>query len=124
MNQLVKPIFNSYITKNFKWSELLKSQTAVRLGLEGEQYVISIEVYNNLKRLFEEFMQPLRDRLGFPIPLSSVYRSMSLNKKIKGSITSQHCKGQASDIDMDTLDCQYTNADLFNFIKNNFMKIQ
>jgi hypothetical protein len=56
---------------------------------------------------------------GVPIHISSGYRSEALNKFIKGSSSSQHCKGEAIDIDMDGSSSGVTNADVYNFIKDN-----
>ena len=46
-----------------------------------------------------KILQPLRDKLG-PIRINSGYRSEDLNKAIGGSGISQHCKGQAADLNI------------------------
>jgi hypothetical protein len=51
-----------------------------------------------------------------PIFISSGYRSQALNAFIKGSASSQHCKGQAIDIDMDGSKGGVTNKMVFDFI--------
>jgi hypothetical protein len=38
---------------------------------------------------------------------------------VKGSLTSQHCQGEAIDIDMDSTPNGVTNKMVFDFIKNN-----
>jgi hypothetical protein len=73
----------------------------------------------NFMLLAEKIFEPIREHFGVPIHISSGYRSKELNAKIGGSATSQHCKGQAVDIDMDNSTNGVTNADVFNFIKDN-----
>jgi len=51
----------------------------------------------NMQRLIDNLIQPLRDAIG-PIRISSGYRSPSLNRAIGGSSRSQHSKGQALDL--------------------------
>jgi hypothetical protein len=75
------------------------------------------EHIENFKKLAENIFQPIRKHFGKPIHISSGYRSDALNKAIGGSKTSQHCKGEAIDIDMDGT--SITNAQVFNFIKDN-----
>jgi hypothetical protein len=63
--------------------------------------------------------EPLREWHGKPIGISSFYRSPKLNKAINGSPRSQHCKGQAIDIDADIFNNGVTNAKLFEWLRNN-----
>ncbi len=62
---------------------------------------------------------PLRRWWRKPIGISSFYRSPELNKAIKGSKNSQHCKGQAIDIDADILHNGITNKMIFDWLKLN-----
>jgi hypothetical protein len=71
----------------------------------------------NFKKLAENVFQPIREHFGVPIHISSGYRSAALNKAVGGSASSQHCTGEAIDIDMDGT--SITNAQIFNFIKDN-----
>jgi hypothetical protein len=73
----------------------------------------------NFMLLAEKIFEPIREHFGVPIHISSGYRSKELNAKIGGSATSQHCKGQAVDIDMDGSTNGVSNADVFNYIKDN-----
>ena len=70
-----------------------------------------------IKKLAENVFQPIRDHFAKPIHISSGYRSAALNKAIGGAASSQHCSGEAIDIDMDGTDI--TNAEVFNYIKEN-----
>ena len=62
------------------------------------------------KLLCENVFEPLRIYLNTPIQISSGFRSLQVNKMIKGSSTSQHCKGEAMDLQI--------GAKGFNFIKD------
>ena len=94
---------------------MLKSRTATRLGLSNSP---NEEHIKNMQALAENIFQPLRDYFGVPIHISSGYRSEALNKAIGGSKSSQHCKGEAMDIDRDG-HSQPNNAQIFEYIKNN-----
>ena len=82
------------LSKNFTLSEITKSNTAKRLGIDNAP---NQEHLNNMQILIRDLIQPMRDALG-PIRISSGYRSPVLNRAIGGSTKSQHCKGQAVDI--------------------------
>lgn len=82
------------LSKNFTLSEITKSNTAKRLGIKN---VPDKEHLKNMQVLIRDLIQPMRDALG-PIRVSSGYRSPALNRAIGGSNKSQHCKGQAVDI--------------------------
>jgi len=103
------------LTKNLSLQEMLKSRTATRLGLSNSP---SEEHVKNMQALAENIFQPLRDYFGVPIYISSGYRSEALNKAIGGSKSSQHCKGEAMDIDRDGYS-QPDNAQIFEYIKKN-----
>ena len=103
------------LSQNLSLLEMTNSQTAKRLGISNqptEAHFASMEV------LAENIFQPIRKHFAKPIWISSGYRSEALNKAIKGSKTSQHCKGEAMDIDMDGHKGP-TNNEIFNYIKNN-----
>ena len=73
----------------------------------------------NFKLLAENVFEKVRAHFGCPIHISSGYRSKELNDAVGGSQTSQHSKGQAIDIDMDGSGDGVSNADVYNFIKDN-----
>ena len=103
------------LTTHISLTEATKSNTAERLGIDNfpNSYILS-KMQETATQLFE----PLRIFVGEPIYISSFYRSPELNKVIGGSSRSQHCKGEAIDID-DVYSNRYTNADYFNYIKEN-----
>ncbi len=83
------------ITKNFSMEELVASNTARMKGIDNTP---DKEVEARLVQLAQQVLQPLRDRYGKPIKISSGYRCKTLNKAIGGVSTSQHLKGEAVDI--------------------------
>lgn len=82
------------LSKNFLLSEITHSNTAKRLGITNAP---EKEHLSNIQALIRKVVQPMRDALG-PIRISSGYRSPELNRAIGGSRKSQHCKGQALDL--------------------------
>jgi hypothetical protein len=102
------------LSKNLMLAEVTRSETAKRKGISNMPTPEHIE---NFKLLAERVFQPIREHFGKPIIISSGYRSKALNTAIGGALSSQHCQGEAIDIDMDGTDI--TNAQVFNYIKDN-----
>ena len=102
------------ISKHISFREGVYSITAKRLGLDNTP---NDEQLANMELVAEEIFEPLRKWVGGPIKINSFFRSPKLNKAIGGSSKSQHCKGQAIDID-DTFG-KATNAEMYHFIKDN-----
>ena len=100
------------ISKHISNKEGVYSNTAIRRGIENTP---NQEQLSNMKLLAEKVFEPLRNYVNGPIKINSFFRSPELNKAIGGSSKSQHCKGQAIDID-DTFG-RMTNAEMYNFIK-------
>lgn len=104
------------LSEHLDLSEVIRSESAKRNGLSN----MPIEAHiKNLKLLAENIFQPIRNNFRCPIHISSGYRSIELNKAIKGSLTSQHCTGEALDIDMDGTPNGVTNKMIFDYIKDN-----
>ena len=102
------------ISKNISYKEGVYSNTAIRRGIDN---VPNEDQLSNMKLLAEKVFQPLREWVGKPIKINSFFRSPELNTAIGGSSKSQHCKGQAIDID-DTFH-KATNAEMYHWIKDN-----
>jgi len=100
------------LSANFTLKELTKSDTATRLGLDNTPDDVALE---NLKTLCEKVLQPVRDHFGKSVTVNSGYRSPESNAAVGGSKTSDHCKGQAADIEIDGV----PNPDLAEWIQNN-----
>ena len=100
------------ISEHISLKEALRSNTAKRLGIDNmpdNETLVTMQV--TAQHIFEL----LRNHFNEPIYISSFYRSPELNKAIGGSAKSQHCKGEA--IDIDDVYSKATNADFFNYIK-------
>jgi 4-hydroxy-3-methylbut-2-en-1-yl diphosphate synthase IspG/GcpE len=82
------------LSKNFTLPEIIHSNTAKRLGINNAP---NKEHLKNMQVLVRDLIQPIRDALG-PIRISSGYRNPELNRAIGGSSKSQHCKGEALDL--------------------------
>ena len=102
------------ISRHVSHKEGVRSNTAARKGIENTP---SEEQLTKMKLVSEKVFEPLREWVGGPIKINSFFRCYKLNKAIGGSKTSQHMSGQAMDID-DTFGCK-TNAEMFNYVKNN-----
>ena len=102
------------LTKHVSFKEGVHSITALRLGLKNDP---SDDHLQSMILLSEKIFEPLRMHVGGPIKINSFYRGPELNKAIGGSAKSQHCKGQAMDID-DTYG-NASNKEMFNWIKAN-----
>ena len=85
------------LTKHFTLEELIRSDTAVRLGIDNEP---GSEETENLVKLCDMILEPIRHRYDLPIYPSSGYRCLELNRKIGSSDKSQHTKGQAVDFEV------------------------
>lgn len=101
------------ISKHLSLEECTHSETADKLGIKNNNP--NLHQIENMKLLAESVFEPIREHFKQPIRVSSVYRSLSLNQAIKGSITSQHCGGQAMDID----NASPSNKEIFDYIKKN-----
>ena len=103
------------LSEHFELAEFTRSSTAKRAGISNAPTEGHI---NNMKLLCEKVLEPIRTHFARPLLLSSGYRSAALNAVTPGaSSTSQHCSGEAVDIDMD--ETNITNAQIFNYIKDN-----
>jgi len=102
------------LSKHLSLAEVTRSDSAKRKGISNQPTPEHIE---NFKKLALNIFEPIREHFKVPILISSGYRSKDLNTAIGGSLTSQHCQGEAIDIDMDGAGT-ISNADVFNYIKD------
>ena len=102
------------ISEHISYKEGTNSITAIRRGLDNTP---NNEQLNNMELIAEKVFEPLREWVGGPIKINSFFRGLKLNTAIGGAKSSQHMKGQAMDID-DTFG-HATNADMYEYIKNN-----
>jgi zinc D-Ala-D-Ala carboxypeptidase len=100
------------LTTNFSLAEMIKSETALRHDMDNTPGETEIE---NLKRLCEQVLQPVRNHYAKGVKVNSGYRHPEVNAKVGGSKTSDHCKGQAADIEIPGI----PNAELAQWIAEN-----
>ena len=100
------------LTNNFSLAEMIKSDTALRHDMDNTPGEKEIE---NLKTLAEKVLQPVRDYFKTGVKVNSGYRHPEVNAKVGGSKTSDHCRGQAADIEIPGV----PNADLAQWITEN-----
>ena len=99
------------LSANFTLAEFTKSQTATRKGLDNTPGPEHLE---SAKALFANVVQKVRDNFGVTV-INSGYRGPALNEAVGGSSKSQHCKGEAVDIE-----CPGTgNYDVAKWISEN-----
>jgi hypothetical protein len=104
------------LSEHLDLSEVTRSESAKRKGISNMPTEAHI---SNFKLLAEKIFEPIRTHFRCPIIISSGYRSKELNAAIGGSLTSQHCQGEAIDIDMDGTPNGVTNRMVFDYIKDN-----
>jgi hypothetical protein len=102
------------ISKHITYAEAIHSNTAKRKGVDNTPSETQVEA---MKTLAKNIFEPLRKYVGGPIKVNSFFRSVPLNEAIGGVSSSQHCKGQAMDID-DVYGYK-SNAEMYNWIKDN-----
>ena len=102
------------ISDHITYAEAIHSNTAKRRGIDNTPNPTQVEA---MKITAEMIFEPLRVWVGGPIKVNSFFRSVALNEKIGGVASSQHCKGQA--IDIDDVYGKKSNAEMFHWIKEN-----
>jgi len=100
------------LTNNFSLAEMVKSDTALRHDMDNTPGEAEIA---NLKTLCEKVLQPVRDHFQTGVKVNSGFRHPEVNAKVGGSKTSDHCKGQAADIEIPGI----ANADLAVWVMDN-----
>ena len=98
------------LTKNFSLHELTKSETALRYDMENNPGPAELA---NLTELAGKVLQPIRDHYQKGVKINSGFRHPEVNAKVGGSKTSDHCKGQAADIEIPGV----ANAELADWIQ-------
>ena len=101
------------ISENISYKEAVRSETAKRLGISNKPKKEHIE---NMELIAEKIFQPLREWVDHPIRINSFYRSVELNSRIGGAVSSAHKDGLA--IDLDSLGGK-TNLEMLHYIKDN-----
>ena len=102
------------ISDHISYKEAVKSNTALRLNIKNEPDDYQI---TNMVGIAHNVFEPLREYVGGPIKINSMFRCEELNSAIGGSSRSQHIEGRAMDLD-DTFGHK-TNAEMFEYIRKN-----
>ena len=102
------------ISEHISYKEGTYSTTATRREIDNTP---NDEQLDNMELIAEKVFEPLREWVGGPIKINSFFRCPDLNKAIGGSSKSQHCQGQAIDID-DTYGV-VANSEMYHYIKDN-----
>jgi hypothetical protein len=105
------------LSANFTLKELTRSDTADRLDIDNTPNEEQIE---SLRLLCENILQPVREHFGKPVKINSGFRCSALNQATGGSATSDHCKGQACDFEIDGV----SNPDLAQWVADNLKYTQ
>ena len=101
------------ISKHISLKEATFSATAIRKNIDN---IPTSEHLACMKLVAEKCFEPLREWYGKPIRINSFYRGSKLNKAVKGSLSSQHCKGEAIDMDAGSIE---ENKKIFEWCKAN-----
>ena len=104
------------LSRNFSLQELIKSDTAIRKGIDNNPNADQIE---KLKTLCERVLQPVRDHFG-RVKVTSGFRSPELCAAIGSSVNSQHAKAEACDFEVIGVD----NAEVADWIYTNLQTDQ
>lgn len=106
---------NSKVGRYLTLKECCKSETAIRRGIDNTPDEAALFAMNKLCFFVYDL---LCDYFKFKLPITSFYRSYKLNKAIGGAAKSQHTKGEAVDIDVDSSGSGVTNSAIFHYILN------
>jgi len=98
---------------NFLYNELIKSATAIRYGIDNTP---NEQEWKCLEALTQNILQPVRDKFG-RLRITSGFRTKELCLKVGSSVTSNHARGQAGDIE--TVDIKIKLFTVFEWIHNN-----
>jgi hypothetical protein len=104
------------VSKYVSLKEVTRSNTALRKGIDNTP---TFEQLERIKTLAEAVFDPLREWVGGAVKINSGFRSGALNMAIGGSSTSQHCANNGAAFDIDDTFGHKTNAEMFNYIKDN-----
>jgi zinc D-Ala-D-Ala carboxypeptidase len=94
--------------KYFTLKELTHTDTGIE-NIPNEEQIL------NLEALVDEVLDPARELLQSPIKVDSGFRCPAVNIAVGGKKTSQHLKGEATD-----LKC-FNNKKLFELIRDNLV---
>lgn len=98
---------------NFRYKEFIRSDVAIRLGIDN---IPNEKQWKNIEKLAVNVLQPIRNKFG-SIRITSGFRSVELNQAIGGSRYSNHCRGEAADVE--PFDDNVKLVDIMEYIVEN-----
>ena len=102
-----------FLSPHFKLSEFVVSETASRHGIDNTPPEEAVE---NLRRLCQGTLEPLREALQLPVVITSGFRTKALNDRLAhSSERSQHMQGCAADFYVSSAASPRFNAALPRF---------
>ena len=99
------------LSQHFTLAEATRSMTATRCGIDNTP---GPDVAKAMINVCENILEPIRKHYDIPFTPSSFYRCPELNEKLGSKNTSQHCKGEAVDIEIPGI----ANIELARMIEN------
>lgn len=100
------------VSEHFTYGEVIKSNTAIRLGMDNS---LPDELLENVERLAKNILEPIRIHFNKPVIITSWYRCQALNAMISKNPNSQHTKGEAADFTVPGL----SNLEIAEYIRDN-----
>lgn len=110
---LIALVILFFISKRLQMSKKLSENFSLGEFTKGGQFNPTKDIFDNIKALTVNVLQPLRNHFGKPIIITSGYRPEWYNKSIGGSQTSEHITGSAADIKIDGV----SNSEIINAVK-------
>ncbi len=105
------------LSQHFTYAEAIKSETALRRGLDNTP---PPAVIAKMKAVCEEILEPVRAHFKRPVVINSFYRAPAVNAAVGSKPGSQHEKGEAVDFEIPGVD----NADVAEWIRDNLIADQ
>lgn len=105
------PIPSLQLSEHFTLQDLCYSSTASKLGINNTP---PSDIIEKLRYLAINGLEPIYKQFG-KLTINSGYRGTALNVAVGGASTSQHCKGEAADIEV----LGVNNYDLAVWIRDN-----
>jgi len=106
------------ISKYVSYKEVTFSTTALKKDIDNIPNVVQMD---RIKTLCKKVFDPLREWVGGPVKINSIFRSKKLNDSIGGAKTSQHLANKGAAMDIDDTFGHKTNVEMFHYIKDNLV---
>ncbi len=108
------------LSEHFNFDELTDSKDNPDLVKTNREEALKYE--DSLKKVANELLEPIRKNYNVSIRVNSGFRGKTLNQKVGGSLTSQHCLGEAADFNVKGYETREKQIDVVKWIRDNFNK--